>query len=63
MKAGYEVRDVVRAGMDATAPYLNVPSHVMVQPDGEIPHLRPEDRAFLDRLTTQRCEVFRRLAE
>ena len=32
----YELREVIRAGLDATAPYLNVPSHVMVQPDGEI---------------------------
>jgi hypothetical protein len=32
-------------------------------PDDEIPNLRPEDREFLDRLTTERAEVFRRLAQ
>jgi len=29
----------------------------------EVAHLRPEDKAFLDRLAVQRAEVFRRLAE
>lgn len=29
----------------------------------EVPHLRPEDRAFFDRLARQRADVFRRLAE
>lgn len=29
----------------------------------EIAQLRPKDRAFLGQLTTQRAEVFRRLAE
>ena len=32
-------------------------------PGEEIPNLRPEDREFLDRLTTERAEVFRRLAQ
>ena len=32
-------------------------------PGTEVPHLRPEDREFLDRLTTERAEVFRRLAQ
>src|ERR1051326_391713 len=36
LKEGIALRDLVRAAMDATAPYLNVPSHVMVQPDGEV---------------------------
>lgn len=31
--------------------------------EGEVPHLRPEDRAFLDHLVAQRAEVFRRLSE
>lgn len=29
----------------------------------ELAYLRPEDRAFLDRLAGERAEVFRRLAE
>ena len=35
-----------------------------VEPPGtEVSQLRPEDREFLDRLATDRKEVFRRLAE
>ncbi len=32
-------------------------------PGDEVHHLRPEDREFLDRLTIERAEVFRCLAE
>lgn len=31
--------------------------------DTILPHLRPQDREFLDRLVIERAEVFRRLAE
>jgi predicted DNA-binding antitoxin AbrB/MazE fold protein len=62
------IRATFRNGVLAPEKPLQLPEGSQVTlwvglPGEEIPHLREQDREFLDRLTTERAEVFRRLAQ
>jgi predicted DNA-binding antitoxin AbrB/MazE fold protein len=62
------IRATYRDGVFAPEQQVDLPegAHVTLWvklPGEEISHLRMQDREFLDRLTHERSEVFRRLAE
>ena len=62
------IRATFRDGVFTPEQHIELPEGSQVTlwvelPGEEIRHLRPGDREFLDRLTTERAEVFRRLAQ